>query len=165
VADRRVVAVLGYSRRRADGLHPVCAERLAHAHDLSDGALAVVLSGYARRPHSPSEAELMRDAWAGLDVDVVCDPDARSTAQNVVNVVAAARRLGADEVVLVTSRWHRPRVRAFLWAAARGTDLRLSVEAPRARLPLSLVARELGCLALLPLELLRTRGRVAASRR
>jgi DUF218 domain len=158
------VAVLGYSPRRADGLHPVCAERLAHAHDLSHGALAVVLSGYARRPHSPSEAELMRDAWGGLDVDVVCDLDARSTAENVVNVVAAARRLDADELVVVTSRWHRPRVRLFLWAATLGNDLRLSVEAPRARLPLSLVARELGCLALLPLELLRTRRRARGGR-
>ena len=161
--DGRVVAVLGYSSRRADGLHPVCAERLVHARDLAHGALALVLSGYARRPHSPSEAELMRDAWADLDVDLVCDPDARSTAENVANVVATARRLGADELVVVTSRWHRPRARVFLWAATRGTGLRLSVEAPRGRLPLSLVARELGCVALLPLELLRARRRAMSS--
>jgi hypothetical protein len=43
-ADRKlVVAVLGYSTRGADGLHPLCLLRLRHAEELAGGAEAVVL--------------------------------------------------------------------------------------------------------------------------
>jgi hypothetical protein len=157
VAEKRVVAVLGYSPRRGDGLHPVCAERLALAQELSRGALAVILSGWARRPKAVSEAQLMRDAWTVTEVDLVCDPDARSTAENVANVVADARRLGADELVVVTSRWHRPRARLLLWAATRGRGVRPRVEAPRGPRPPAMVVRELAIVPLLPLQLLRAR--------
>jgi hypothetical protein len=157
VAEKRVVAVLGESPRRGDGLHPMCADRLALAQALSPGALAVIFSGWARRPKLRSEAELMRESWTGTDVEVVCDPDARSTAENVANVVADARRLGADELVVVTSRWHRPRARLLLWAATRGKGLRPRVEAAPGPRPLSLVARELACIPLLPLQVLRAR--------
>lgn len=144
--SRRVVAVLGYSGRSAEELHRICAERLAHAEALSAGARAVVLSGLP-------EAELMHASWAGPAVELVCDVHARSTAENVANVAAAARELGAEEVVAVTSRWHRLRARLLLRAALRGSGIRLSVEAPSGSLPPLLVARELACLALLPFQL------------
>lgn len=149
----RVVAVLGYSRRRDKELHRICAERLAHAQSLAAHAKAVVLSG-------TPEAELMRAAWAGPDVELICEPDSRSTAQNARNVAAAARTLGAEELVVVTSQWHRTRVRLLLAAALRGSGIRLTVEAPAGRRPPLLLARELVCLALLPFQLTRTRRTV-----
>jgi uncharacterized SAM-binding protein YcdF (DUF218 family) len=142
----RVVGVLGYSRRRTGDLHPICADRLAHAQGLAEGARAVVLSGY-------SEAEAMRSAWSGPDVPLNCDCEARSTAQNVANIAAAARELGVQEVVVVTSPWHRRRARLLARTALRDSGIRLSVETAKGPRPRLLVARELACWALLPLQL------------
>jgi hypothetical protein len=142
----RVVAVLGYSRGRHAELHPVCADRLAHAQRLAVARGTVILSG---------EAELMRAAWAGPDVLLICDADARSTVDNAANVAAAARRLGAEELVVVTSSWHRARVSILLRAALRRSGVRLSVEAAGGARSPFLSLRELVCLALLPFQLAR----------
>jgi uncharacterized SAM-binding protein YcdF (DUF218 family) len=97
----------------------------------------------------------MREAWQSPGAQLVCDRTARSTAANAANVVAAASALGASELVVVTSRWHRRRARILFRSALRGRHVRLSVEgAPGPRPPL-VVARELVCLAFLPLQLLR----------
>jgi DUF218 domain-containing protein len=143
----RVVAVLGYSRRRDEELHAICAARLAHAQAVSGGARAVVFSGMP-------EAELMRAAWAGSDVELICDPEARSTAQNAANVATAARALGAEELVAVTSGWHRLRALLLLKLALRGSGIRVSVETADGPRPLLLLAREAVCLALVPFQLI-----------
>jgi hypothetical protein len=145
-----VVAVLGYSGRRNGELHAICSDRLAHAQRLAEDARAVVLSGW-------SEAELMRLAWTGPDVHLVCDPEARSTAQNAANIAATARALGAQELVVVTSHWHRARARILVGVALRGSGIRLSIEAAKGSRPRLLLIRELACLALLPLQLRRAR--------
>ena len=144
----RVVGVLGYSRRRTGDLHPICADRLAHAQELAEGARAVVLSGY-------SEAEAMRSAWSGPDVPLICDSEARSTAQNVANIAATARELDVQEVVVVTSPWHRRRAGLLASTALRDSGIRLSVETAKGPRPRILLARELACWALLPLQLRR----------
>ena len=158
----RVLAVLGYSGGRGARLHPVCAERLAHAERLAPGARAIILSGWARRSGSP-EAELMREAWSGPAVRLICDPEARSTSDNAVNIAAAVRALGADELVVVTSRWHRARAHVLLRAAMRGSGVRLSVVAAGRSRPPLLLARELVCLGLLPFQLARLGTRKASA--
>jgi uncharacterized SAM-binding protein YcdF (DUF218 family) len=147
----RLVAVLGYSTRRGGALHPVCAARLRAAEEVAAGADAVVLSGWARRPHHPSEAELMVAAWHGPDVHLVPDGDARTTAGNARGVARAAREAGATKVVAVTSSWHRRRARALL-RAALGSDVELELVASAGRDGLGLRARELACLVALPLQ-------------
>jgi uncharacterized SAM-binding protein YcdF (DUF218 family) len=142
----RVVAVLGYSRRGDSELHPVCADRVAHAQRLAVARGTVILSG---------EADLMRSAWSGPNVVLICDPDARSTVDNAANVAEVARRLGARELVVVTSRWHRARTKILLRAALRKSGIRVSVESADGARPLRLRARELACLALLPFQLAR----------
>ena len=146
----RVVAVFGYSRRRTGRLHSICADRLAHAQGIAEGAHAVVFSGW-------SEAEPMREAWTGPDVLLVCDSDARSTAANAANVAAAARELGAQELVVVTSPWHRARARILVGAALRGSGIRFSIQTAAGPRPSWLLARELVCLAFLPFQLRRAR--------
>ncbi len=141
----RLVAVLGYSGRRSDGLHALCATRVKHAEELARDGDAVLLSG---------EAELMRGAWNGREV--LLDPDARNTRQNALGVAAAARRLGADEVVVVTSSWHAYRARALV-RAALPPDVSVNSSSPLGRGPLKLLARELACLAALPLHLIQVR--------
>jgi DUF218 domain len=152
-----LVAVLGYSGRRGDALHDVCAARLRHAEQLVDGADAVLLSGWGRRRNGSGEAGLMRAAWNGGDVPLIEDDKARSTVENAAGVAAAARRLDATEVTVVTSRWHAFRARALVRAALPGVDVRTSSPPGRARV--ALAARELACVVALPVQLLRLRAR------
>jgi uncharacterized SAM-binding protein YcdF (DUF218 family) len=150
--------VLGYSGWRDASLHPVCAARLELAERMAEGADAVLLSGWARRRGRDTEAALMRSAWRGPDVLLLADDDARTTVGNAQAVARAARALGADEVVVVTSSWHRLRARLLL-RAALGPDVTIELVSPEhARRPL-LLGRELGCLALLPLQLRAVRRR------
>ena len=152
VAERRLVAVLGYSRGRGDALHPICAARLAAAERVADGAEAVLLSGWARRRSRPSEAALMKVAWAGPPVRLIADGDARSTLGNARAVAAAARELEATHVTLVTSSWHRVRAAALTRAALGDEGIRLEVVSPPPTRPLHLLGRELACLAAVPLQ-------------
>ena len=83
----RLVVVLGYSDGGGAGLHPICAARLARAAELSTAHDVVVLSGWARTAGSQPEAQLMRAAWRGAAREVVVDPDARTTVQNLANAL------------------------------------------------------------------------------
>jgi len=141
-----MLAVLGYSRRGDEELHAICAARLGRAQELAAGADTVILSGFP-------EAELMAGAWAGPEVELIPEADSRSTAQNAANVARKARELGASELVVVTSSWHRLRVEALMRTALRGSGIRLHVEGADAPRPLGLLAREATCLALLPFQL------------
>jgi DUF218 domain len=148
----RLVAVLGYSGGRAGGLHNICAARLAAAEAVAEGATAVVLSGWARRRRGDSEAELMRVAWRGPLVPLLADGDARTTAGNARAIAAAARNLGATEVVAVTSSWHRRRA-GLLLRAALDPAVRLELVSANESRPPRLLVRELACLVALPLQL------------
>jgi uncharacterized SAM-binding protein YcdF (DUF218 family) len=157
----RIVAVLGYSRRRADRLHPIGAARLERAAQEADGAHAVVLSGWARRRGGRSEAELMLEAWSRSPGGhlVVSDSLARTTAENAVHVAALARRLEAEEVVVVTSRWHAARTRAFFRRLLRGSDVQVRIVYPDERRSMLFAARELVRWPLVPLQARRARQR------
>jgi uncharacterized SAM-binding protein YcdF (DUF218 family) len=72
-------------------------------------------------------------------------------------VAETARRLGADEVVVVTSRWHAPRARTLVRAALREPGVTVQSSSPPGSKPVTLLARELVCLVALPYHLLRLR--------
>lgn len=154
---RRVVAVLGYSDGRDEGLHRVCASRLEHAAALARPEDLVVLSGWARRRGRPSEAELMLRAWPGVRDRVVCDHDARTTAENAAHVAALARSFAADEIVIVTSGWHARRATAFFRLLLRGTGVRVSATFPHEPRSRRRMARELVRWPLVPVQALRVR--------
>jgi hypothetical protein len=146
---RRLVAVLGYSNGGAP-LHPICAARLRRAEAEVRQGDVVLFSGWARRRNGRSEAALMSEAWKGSPVELVVAGDARTTFGNARAAVDAARRFGAEEIVLVTSGWHARRAAALFRAALGGTEIRLAL-APaedagsrRARM------RELVCWLLVP---------------
>jgi hypothetical protein len=141
----RLVAVLGYSGRPRDRLHAVCEARLRHAETVEGDA--VLLSG---------EADLMRGLWTRGDA--LLDPAARNTRENALGVAAAARRLGADEVVVVTSKWHAFRARTLVRAALGDPRVAVTSSSPVGRRPLRLLAREAACLAVLPLHAWRLSG-------
>jgi hypothetical protein len=152
----RLVAVLGYSSRKVDGLHPICASRVRQAEEVVRDDDVVLLSGWGRgRRGDPVEGELMRDAWRGPGMRVEVDPTAHNTRENASAVAAAARRLGADEVLLVTSRWHASRAVALVRAALPGVPV--SASSPDDSGPARLLLRELACRAVLPLHVRLTR--------
>jgi uncharacterized protein with ACT and thioredoxin-like domain len=149
---RRLVVVLGYSDSGRGELHPECAARLERAAEVTTADDVVVLSGWARVPHTYSEAELMRAAWRGAAHEVVVDPDARTTVENMANALNDVLRVGAKEVVVVTSSWHAPRAKsAFRWLL-RHTGIRVrSVSPPGGSRRAA--ARELVLWPLLPFQL------------
>jgi hypothetical protein len=149
----RLVAVLGYSPRRSDRLHPICAARVERACAISREGDVVVLSGWSRHPSIEPEAELMAQAWTGAEVALIVERDARHTVGNARAIAEEARAHGVREVVLVTSWWHCLRAAALVGAALRGSGVRVTAVAAPSHAPFMLLARELCCLAALPVQL------------
>ena len=150
----RVVAVLGYSRRGEDRLHPICAGRLARAAALASEHDVVLFTGGGNERTRP-EASWMRAAWNGRSDRVVLDEAAQSTADNARRIAAVAKEVGAHELVVVTSSWHRPRASVLLRAALRGSQIRLRMATPPPTRPFFPVVRELACALALPVQLVR----------
>jgi len=138
-------------------MHAICAARLAAAEAIAEGATAVVFSG-------ESEADLMHEAWTGPVVPLLTDHDSRTTAENARAIAAAARELGATQVVAVTSSWHSRRA-AILLRAALDADIRLEMAPATGSRPPRLLAREAACYAALPVQLRSARKRQAAAAR
>lgn len=113
--------------RGARGLHPVCRARVEEAARRARPGDVVVLSGWARTPGGRSEAALMREAWPGPADGLVLDDGAAHTAQNAAHVARIAREAGADEVLVVTSRWHARRAAVAFRALLRGSGVRVEV--------------------------------------
>jgi hypothetical protein len=154
-ADRtRVVAVLGYSRRGDSAIHEIGLQRLRRAEELSEPGDAVIFSGRGRA-RAGSEASLMAAAWRGANLSVMPETESRSTVANARAIARYALEVGAEEAVVITSSWHRPRAAVLLRAAFRGSGVRLRVVAARPTWPLVPVLRELACLLVLPVQVLR----------
>jgi uncharacterized SAM-binding protein YcdF (DUF218 family) len=150
----RVVAVLGYSRRGDSVIHDICLQRLRRAEGISQPTDSVVLSGRGRA-RGGSEAALMAAAWRGDTTDIVPETESRSTVGNARAIALYVGEVGADEVVVITSSWHRPRAALLFRAALRGSGVRVRVLAPERTWPLGPVLRELACLLVLPVQLAR----------
>jgi uncharacterized SAM-binding protein YcdF (DUF218 family) len=148
----RVVVVLGYSDGGRGELHAICAARLERAAQVATSDDVVVLSGWARVAATHSEAELMRAAWRGAAREVVVDPDARTTVENMANALNDVLRVGAREVVVVTSSWHAPRANAALRWLLRHTGIRVRSVSPPGRSRRGAL-RELALWPLLPFQL------------
>jgi uncharacterized SAM-binding protein YcdF (DUF218 family) len=159
-APDRLVVVLGYASGRDGGLHPICSARLAHAARLAGETDAVLFSGSSRRRGGLSEAELMRRSWEGRSAALLCDPDARVTAENAANAAAHARELAVSHVLVVTSWWHRLRAAVLFRSLLPG--VRVDLAAARTPWSLRLLGRELAVFPLVPLQLARARRRAAA---
>lgn len=146
----RLVAVLGYSSARVNDLHPICAARLARAEAAIQPDDSVLFSGWARRRTSHSEAELMARAWTASAREAILDRDARSTVGNALAVARAARKLGVDEVVLVTSSWHGRRASALVRVALIGSRTNVTLAASDDHATRTVRMRELACWAIVP---------------
>jgi hypothetical protein len=152
----RLVVVLGYSDGGTADLHPICAARLARAAELTTADDVVVLSGWARRAGGQPEAQLMRAAWSGAAREVVVDPVARTTVENLANALNDVRRVEAREVVVVTSSWHACRATAAMRWLLRRRGIHVRAESPSGRSTRAAL-RELALWPLLPFQLWQAR--------
>lgn len=125
----RLVAVLGYSDGTTVDLHPVGTARLTRAAAEVGPDDVVLFSGWARGSTSTPEADLMARTWDTPARLLLVDRGARTTLGNAIGVARAARRVDADEVVLVTSSWHARRAATLTRAALLGSRARLRVAA------------------------------------
>lgn len=123
----RLVAVLGYSDGTTPELHPVCDARLERAAAVTRADDVVLFSGWRRGQAVATEADLMASRWSTPARARLVDREARTTLGNAVAVARAARRLGVDEVVVVTSRWHAGRAGVLVRAALAGSGARVRV--------------------------------------
>lgn len=158
VTAPRVVVVLGYSTGGNADLHAICAARLERAAQLTTEHDVVVLSGWARAAGTQTEAALMRAAWRGTAAEVVVDPDARTTVENLGNAVNDVLRAGAEEVVVVTSSWHAARATAAMRWLLRGRGIVVRAESPAGNSRRASL-RELVLWPLLPFQLARVSRR------
>jgi uncharacterized SAM-binding protein YcdF (DUF218 family) len=156
---RRVIVVLGYSNGISVGLHRVCAERVARAAELATPNDVVVLSGWARSRGTTPEAAMMLDAWRGSAAEVVVDPTARTTVENAANAVDDILRAGANEVLVVTSRWHAARACAAFRLVLRGRGVTVRAAWPDRPATRRERLRELGLWPVLPLQVARAAAR------
>jgi uncharacterized SAM-binding protein YcdF (DUF218 family) len=99
----------------------------------------------------------MRGAWTGPKERVVCDADARVTAESAAHVARLARELEATEVVIVTSWWHCRRAGVLFRSALRGSGIAVRTIGAPSRSG-RLLLREAGAWAVLPLQLRRARA-------
>jgi uncharacterized SAM-binding protein YcdF (DUF218 family) len=152
-AAARVIVVLGYADGGTGTIHPVCAARVARAAEISTPDDVVVLSGWARVPHTTPEAELMAAAWSGQAREVIVDPDAQTTVGNARNALDDVLRVGAREVVVVTSRWHAARAKAAFRLLLRRHRVSVRTASPPEPFRLQAALRELPLWLLLPVQL------------
>ena len=119
------------------------AERLALRLDPT----AVVFTGWSPLG-GPSEAEQMRDAWRGPDVELVVEPTATVTAENAARTLPLLLDRGIERAIVLCAPFHYPRTRYFFRRlyAARGIEARIRT-VPVARSPRAL-AWELAALPL-----------------
>jgi len=149
--SRRLIAVLGYSQG-GRSLHAICAARLERAEAVTRAGDVVLLSGWAHSKGVRSEAEHMAAAWRGPAVELVLAPDARTTLGNARAATEAALRIGADDVVLVTSSWHGPRASALFRASLRRTGIRLVLASAGGEATRRARVRETLCWLLVPAQ-------------
>jgi uncharacterized SAM-binding protein YcdF (DUF218 family) len=107
-----------------------CRRVVAEAERLAERVVprAVVFSGWAP-DGSASEAEQMRDAWRGPDVELVVEPTATITAENAARTLPLLLERGIERALVVTTPLHLYRARYFFRRlyAAHGIDTRFRV--------------------------------------
>jgi uncharacterized SAM-binding protein YcdF (DUF218 family) len=152
------IVVLGHGRLEHDGEYRISdrclslvqeAERLAEATD----PRVVVFSGWSPLERGRSEAEQMRDAWRGPDVELVVESTASTTAENAVRTLPLLLERGVDHAVVVCAPLHLNRTRYFFGRLYRERGVTTSVHAAAVRPSLRAALWELGAHAVRRFEL------------
>ena len=163
--ERTAVVVPGHGDVDPHGTHRITrrclrliheAERLVTAGD----ADVVVFSGWSSTG-GPSEAEQMRDAWSGPDVELVVEPTARNTAENAARTLPLLRERRIDRAVVVCAPTHLARTRLLFGRIYRGAGVEVAFRAVPVAPSLRSVMWELAAFPFLPAQLRAARDELA----
>jgi uncharacterized SAM-binding protein YcdF (DUF218 family) len=159
------IVVPGHGGLGADGVHRISARSLllvAEAERLAERVVPelVVLSGWSSSG-GPSEAEQMRDAWGGPDVELLVEPTARTTAENASRVLPLLLERGITTAVVLCTPVHLVRVRLVFDLLYRRKGISVRYHVVRVRPSLGALAWELAALPLVPAQLLAARAELA----
>ena len=134
MSDRTAIVVPGNESRHAGGyrISAACvtcvreAERLAGKYPVD----AVVFTGFTRGA-GPSEAEQMRDEWAGPDVELVVERTASRTAENAARTLPLLLEREIGRAFVVCTPLHLFRTR-YLFSRLYGANgIETSFRVPR----------------------------------
>ena len=116
------IVVPGHGRNN-EGTHRIskrCLRLVAAAEQLAElvDPVVIVFTGW-------SEAEQMRDAWRGREVELVVEPTAKHTGENATRTLPLLRDRGVTRAVVVCTATHAARVRLLFGRiyASRGIDV------------------------------------------
>jgi uncharacterized SAM-binding protein YcdF (DUF218 family) len=122
------IVVPGNGAVELDGVYRIskrCLRLVAEAERLAAELepRAVILTG------ARGEAEQMRDAWRGPDVELVLEPTAQRTSQNASRTLPLLLDRGVERAVVVCGRTHSLRARFFFTRiyGSAGIDTRFRV--------------------------------------
>jgi len=157
--DREVsiaVVVPGHGVLAGDGSYRItrrCLRLVAEAEKLAEdlSPVAVVFSGWSP-VGGRSEAEQMKDAWRGPEVELVVEPTARFTAENASRTLPLILERGVEEAVIVCALPHFVRTRLFFHRLYRERGVTTRFQVLRSASPHAVV-REIVALPLCPWQL------------
>jgi len=113
---RTAIVVPGHGAFGASGYRITsrCRRLVAAAESLAErlAPAAVVFTGWSP-DGGPSEAEQMRDAWQGPDVELVVEPTATVTAENAARTVPLLLARDVELAQIVCAPFHYVRARYF----------------------------------------------------
>ncbi|HVN61654.1 MAG TPA: YdcF family protein [Gaiellaceae bacterium] len=124
------IVVPGNGAFEPDGAYRItarCRRLVAEAERLAErcSPRAVVFSGWAPEG-SVSEAEQMREAWRGPELELVVEPTATITAENAARTLPLLLERGIERALVVCTPLHLYRARWFFRRlyAAHGVEAR-----------------------------------------
>ena len=129
------------------------AERIAGTEPVA----AVVFSGWAPRG-GESEAEQMRAAWRGPDVELVLEPTAAVTAENAARTLPLLLERGIERAVVVCAPLHVYRARFFFSRVYESQGIRTEFRTIRAGRSVRALLWELGAAPAIRRQLRAVRG-------
>jgi uncharacterized SAM-binding protein YcdF (DUF218 family) len=132
---RTALVVLGNGAVDREGVYRIsasCLRLVAEAERLAEALAPEVALFTGWSPTGgPSEAEQMRDAWRGPQLELVVEPSARNTAQNAARTLPLLLERKVERAVVVCAPLHLPRTRFFFGRLFAGTGIETSFHAAR----------------------------------
>jgi uncharacterized SAM-binding protein YcdF (DUF218 family) len=165
LSHKVAIVVPGHGWAGADDVHRISgrclrivgeAERLASITD----ADVVVFSGWSSTG-GRSEAEQMRDAWQGPDVELVVESTARNTAENAARTLPLLLERDVERAVVVCAPPHLVRTRVLFRRLYRGSGIEVAFRVARLAPTPAAVVWELAALPFLPLQVRAARAELA----
>jgi uncharacterized SAM-binding protein YcdF (DUF218 family) len=159
------IVVPGHGDVDTEGTHRITRRCLRLVHEAerlvtAGGADVVVFSGWSSSG-GPSEAEQMRDAWRGPDVELVVEPTARNTAENAARTLPLIRDRGIERAVVVCTPTHLARTRLLFGRLYRSAGVEVAFRAVAVAPSLRSIVWELAAFPFLPAQLRAARAELA----